>query len=382
MQPSALLLIPAIALAQPLPFAEHKIAVDLKGGYHVAVADLNRDGKPDIIALAQGGPDLVWYENPGWQRHVLFSGMPHMINCAAEDVDGDGIPEIVVAWEFANDASKSVGKVGVLHHEGDPRNPWKLREIDEVPTAHRLRWADIDGSGKKVAVNAVLTGPHAAPPAYAGDHAALLFYRPGEWRRETISLANEGVQHGLSIIRWNPGDMRDSILTASFSGIDLFQNGRNGWTRTEIAKGDPSACPKCGSSDVSLGHLMKERFLAAIEPWHGSQVVTYREQAGRWDRSVIDSSLTDGHTIVAADFDGDGRDEIVAGFRQGAKSVYLYRAMKTGQWEKQILDEAMAGAACVASDLNGDGAVDLVCIGAANLKWYENLSRVTNGAAQ
>src|SRR3954468_4132557 len=58
-----------------LAFNEHIIANDLRGGYHVAVADLNRDGWPDIIALAAGGPDLVWYENPGWERHVLISGL-------------------------------------------------------------------------------------------------------------------------------------------------------------------------------------------------------------------------------------------------------------------------------------------------------------------
>jgi hypothetical protein len=85
----------------------------------------------------------------------------------------------------------------------------------------------------------------------------------------------------------------------------------------------------------TLGHLTKERFLAAIEPWHGNQVATYRGQAGRWDRSVIDSSLTGDHTIVAADFDGDGGDEIVVGFRRSAKSVYLYSVTKAGQWERQ-----------------------------------------------
>ena len=34
--------------------------------------------------------------------------------------------------------------------------------------------------------------------------------------------------------------------------------------RTEIAKGDPAPWPKSGSSDVSVGHLGKSRFLAAI----------------------------------------------------------------------------------------------------------------------
>src|SRR5437763_11196870 len=103
-----------LAAQAPLPFTEHTIATGLKGGYQTVIADLNHDGKPDIIALASGGLDLVWFENPTWEKHVLAANLPHTINCAAADVDGDGIPEIVVAWEFANDASKSIGKIGVL----------------------------------------------------------------------------------------------------------------------------------------------------------------------------------------------------------------------------------------------------------------------------
>src|SRR3981189_1584986 len=52
-------------------FVAHEISTGLRGGYQVVIADLNKDGRPDIIALASGVPDLVWYENPGWQRHVL-----------------------------------------------------------------------------------------------------------------------------------------------------------------------------------------------------------------------------------------------------------------------------------------------------------------------
>ncbi len=47
-----------------LVFREHIIANDLRGGYHVAVADVNRDGRPDIIALAAGGPDLCLVREP------------------------------------------------------------------------------------------------------------------------------------------------------------------------------------------------------------------------------------------------------------------------------------------------------------------------------
>ncbi len=354
-------------------FAEHTITADLKGGYQTVVADLNKDGKPDIIALASGLTELAWYENPTWERHVLASNLPRAINCAAEDVDGDGIPEIVVAWAFENDPSKSSGKVGVLTHGTDPRQPWSLKEIDAIPSSHRIRWADIDSSGKKVAINAPLAGVKAGPPNYTQDQAPLVFYRPGEWKRESIQATNFGVQHGIFVTRWNPDDKRDSLLTSSFSGLDLYQHTKNGaWTRTEIAKGDPSACPKCGSSDAAVGYLGHDRFIAAIEPWHGTQVVTYTQKGKNWERQVIDDSLTDGHTITAADLDGDGRDEVIVSYRQGTKSVLIFTATANG-WKKQVLDDKMGAAACSVVDLNADHAPDITCISGTALKWYQNL---------
>jgi len=63
------------------------------------------------------------------------AGLSRMINLAAWDTDGDGIPEIVLASEFANEASKSIGVVSVLHHNGDPRQPWTVKE--DRPDHHR-----------------------------------------------------------------------------------------------------------------------------------------------------------------------------------------------------------------------------------------------------
>lgn len=366
----------SLAAAELPRFIEHTVATGLKGGYQVVIADLNHDGKPDLIALASGMPELVWYENPTWERHVIAGGFSHMINCAAWDTDGDGIPEIVLASGFSNEAKNSIGIVSVLHHDGDPRGPWKVREIDRLTTSHRLRWADIYGNGKKVLINAPLTGPRAEAPEYR-DHTPLVFYRPGEWKRELIGDQNEGVVHGIYITDWD-GDGRDEILTASFVGIDLYKLDQTGhWTRTEIAKGNPAPWPKSGSSDIAGGRLTGGRYIAAIEPWHGNQVAVYREKNGAWQRHVIDDSLVDGHTILTADLTGAGTDQIVAGFRGGSHSVFIYSAddARGERWSKQVLDDGgMAAAACEAADLNGDGRVDVACIGAstANLKWYEN----------
>lgn len=356
-------------------FLAHTIDTGLTGGYQAIVADLNRDGRPDIIGLATGLKELRWYENPSWQKHVLISGINRPINAAAYDVDGDRIPEIGLASEFANVYANSQGVVSILTHQGDPTGPWAIKEIDRLPTSHRLRFADVSGGGKKVLVNFPLIGPRALAPDYR-DRVPLVIYRPGDWKREIITNDDEGVVHGILTTPWE-GARHEQLLSASFLGVHSHRLEKGRWTRTRLVAGDPTAWPKSGASDVAVGRLAKERFLATIEPWHGSNVVVYRRQKGIWHRHVIDETITDGHTIASGDFDGDGRDEIVVGERQGQRSTYLYRVsdVKADTWTKETLDAGgMSAAGCSVADLNADRRLDVVCIGTstANLKWYEN----------
>ncbi|MEN6601867.1 MAG: FG-GAP-like repeat-containing protein [Bryobacteraceae bacterium] len=362
-----------MASQQPIGFTERTIATGLKGGYQVLAVDLNGDGRKDILALASDLDELVWYENPSWTRHVIASGRRRMINVAVWDWDGDGIPEIVLAEEFSPNPAKSAGVVSVLTRHGDPRQPWSVHEIDRLPTSHRLRLARIDASGKPVVVNAPLAGATAEPPEYRA-RTPLVFYRPGEWKRELITDATEGVMHGIFVLDWD-GDGRDEILTASMSGIHLLKLGKDGrWSRRELTKGDPAPWPKSGASDIAVGHLGKKRFLAAIEPWHGHQLAVYFEQKGAWHRQVIESGMVDGHALLVVDLDGDGRDEIVAGYRGGDHSVHLYRAADAAgrNWMRAPVDEGgMAAASCDVADF-GAGRPEIVCIGTAtaNVKCY------------
>ena len=95
-------------------------------------------------------------------------------------------------------------------------------------------------------------------------------------------------------------------------------------------------------------------------------------------RHVIDSSFEDGHAVEVGDFNGDGLDEIVAGYRGPGASAYLYYPAddRGTKWHRAVLDSGgMAAAGCDVADLSGDGRADIVCIGArtANIRWYENL---------
>ena len=357
----------SLLAAQPRRFETHTLATDLRGGYQVVAADLNGDGKPDLIALASSMSELVWFENSSWERHVLASGLSGMINCVV--LDG---PQIVLASGFAMQSRNSQGIVSLLEPDGDPRRPWKIREIDRLTTSHRLRLARIDGR-QPVVINAPLTGAGAEPPDYRGA-TPLVYYRPGEWKRQTISEENTGIVHCIFITDWD-GSGREDILTASFTGLHLFRySADNKWTRTQLAAGDPAPWPKSGSSDVAVGHLAGNRFLAAIEPWHGNQVTIYRLQGGQWVRRVIDDTLTDGHALVLADFDGDGNDEVIAGYRGAGGNVYRYAPADAAgeRWTRETLDAGMAAAACAVADLNGDGRPDLACIDGTRLRWYEN----------
>jgi hypothetical protein len=363
----------ALFASGPVNFEKRILADDLAGGYQVIACDVNGDGKQDLIALASDMPNLVWFENPTWERHVMATKLRRMINAACGTRGPHTIPTVAVAYEFSMHPKDSLGIVSLLTADGDPRKPWTATEIDRLPTSHRLRWADIDGSGNKVLINAPLANADAHAPEYRG-HVPLVYYPPGEWKRRTIGDAEEGIVHGIFVTDWDHNG-RSDILIGSFLGIHLYRFGQHqNWSRTEIAKGSPEPWPKSGTSDISVGRLGDDRFLAAIEPWHGNEVVVYRRAENSWLRQVIDHTLIDAHTVETADLDGNGRDEIVVGFRGKPYGVYIY-GWGGEKWNRQVLDlRGVSAASCAIVDLEGNGHPDIACIGSAthNLVLYRN----------
>jgi len=363
-----------LLLAMAQHFEPTTLATDLRSGYQVLAVDLNKDGKPDLIGLAQGMDRLDWFENPGssgqtWKRHTMVSGLSQPINVAALDVDKDGVPEIMLVHEFSSTPAKSKGTVTLLTHDGDVTRPWTRRDIDAIPTSHRLKIAN------GAFINAPLADPSTAPPEYRGK-IPLTAYSAPTLKPVLINDEDSGVMHGLHVDDFN-GDGLMDILTASFNGIALLEARKDGkYVRRILHAGNATAWPKSGSSVVTVARAAGKKFLATIDPWHGHEFAIYTPKGKGYERAVLESNLNQGHTVLAVDLDGDGNDEVVYGSRMGEVTLRYVRYDKTSkQWKiHSILDGKIATSSCVTADFNGDKRPDLACIGGStqNLMVFEN----------
>ena len=375
------------APAGPVEFTPHEIDASFRGGYSVAVADFNKDGKPDVVANSLQVQELAWYENPSWERHVIVGGTQQIVNEAMADVDGDGIPEIAFQSSFAMQAVNSAGLNWFAKANGDPRQPWTVQKIDEFPTSHHVAWADLDGDGKKELINAPLIGEKSLAPTYDQDKASVFWYSPKDWKRHTVTTDIPGIIHRVRPVAWDPGK-REQFLVASFEGIALYRPSGSGdnlkFEKQLLSPGHVEKAPRLGASDVRVGRSDGKRFLASVEPWHGNEVVVYTDKGGTWERRVIFDKVSSGHEIAVADLNGDGRDDLVANDNgrvteqrpDATPGVHVFFAPAdpaTGEWQYRRIESKAAMNGCVAADMNGDRRIDLVCTGAGGvIRWYEN----------
>lgn len=400
---------PAAFAGQFPKFREHVINPNAGTGLAITVADINGDERPDIVGVSS--KDVAWYENPTWKRHLMAERLEGSNVCiAGNDLDSDGTPEFVLGadWQFNN--TTSGGTLFLLRNTGDVYQPWDaITLLNEEPTLHRIRWADVEGDGNDELIVAPLKGRGSTGPGFQERGVDLFLLRPGAnpfetpWERDQIDnslhvLHNIWPQETLVITGTGDRGQRDVIWAASFEGVTTHTYLNGEWTKAVYAKGNPEPLPNSGAGEVKTGRARYTRrgveswkqLVATIEPWHGHQVVVYAlDEDLESRRNVLDDTLQGGHAIWWADFDKDGVDELLCGFREPAGpnnlpglNVYdLDVNIKTGEVAatKYIIDNGgMATEDALAADINGDGFPDAVAFGRAthNIKYYENLGPI------
>ena len=398
---------PAPAAEAPFPaFRAQEIDRSLKIGYAVVLADVNADGKKDVVVCDANR--VVWFDNAGgWKLHTITQGQvkPDNVCIDLADLDGDKDLDLVLGadWQFNN--TKSGGSLQWLEQGENIDEPWKVHPIlKELPTLHRIRFADFTGDGRPELVVAPLKGRNSTQDKNFMDAGTelLLFPIPadpkaGPWQPQVITDTLH-VNHNVDACAFDGTDKPPSLLTASYEGVWHWrpegkpQSGGK-WAGRHLGVGHRSDDPKAplGSSEVRLGRLKNgRRFVATVEPFHGNYAVVYMEPVGGdkgnepWPRTVLDEQIRWGHAVSCADLDGDGGDEIVLGFRDPLPAsrgpgVNVYRladpAADKPDWKKHTIeDKGVATEDLACGDLNGDGRIDIVAVGRAtrNARIYWN----------
>lgn len=375
-------------------FRMEEIETTLGVGYAVVLADVDGDGKKDIVVVDTNR--VLWFANPSWKKRTILQGgtKPDNVCIDAHDIDGDGRIDFALGAEWKPFNTTSGGTLQWLRRKKSLDEPWDIFPIDTEPTVHRIRFADIDGTGKPALVSGPLMGRGATAKNnwMDGSPVRVTAYRipkdptKDRWVPEVLDESLH-VIHNLWPVDRGRGKGKD-ILCASYEGVSLLSPHGEKWTRTHLGKGNQDN-PKGnrGASEIKQGTLKSgKRFISTIEPWHGHQVVVYTEPESKdklWDRHVIDEQLKWGHGVWTADLDGDGSDELIIGVRDDSgdkdhrRGVRLYKATdnKGAKWTRQILDNGgVAVEDLTAGDLDGDGKIDIIAVGRQthNVRIYWN----------
>jgi hypothetical protein len=266
-------------------FAVTDPALATTPGAGVAIADLDGDGKPEIVTClastksAPGG--VVAFTNTG---ALKWKSTDPKVTCgfaspAIADLDGDGKAEVIVRYSVLDGASGKTRWVGKTLTSG-------------TSAADLVTVADIDEDGK--------------PEVVGGN---VVFNHDG-----TIKWQHPTRPDGYPAIADLDGDGDPEIITASSGDHSLrafHHDGTLAWGPVDINQGNGAASPNGGGPPTIADFDGDGKPEIAAAAGYG-YVVFEHDGTAKWFSKTQDlSSRVTGSSVF--DFEGDGKAEVVYG---------------------------------------------------------------------
>ena len=342
----------------------------------IDAGDINRDGHKDIVA----GP--FWYEGPSFKvKHEFYPAKPFdpppnptdSMFSYVHDFNGDGWPDVLV-----------LGRVH-LHQAFWYENPqgkfghWKKHFVFHRVQGETPPFLDADGDGRPELV------------AHWQNHWGLIqpnWSQPtNEWFFQPITAEGEWhhFYHGTGIGDVNGDGRMDLLLNEGW--FEQPKDKSALWTKHEFKFGEKGGAQMFaydvdgdGDNDIVSAIDAHGWGLAWFEQVREGGQITFRKHSIMGDRSEeakYGVAFSQPHALALADIDGDGLLDIVTGKRlwahgptgdiepNGAPVLYWFKLVReSGQAPKfvprLIDDRSGLGVQVTATDVNGDGRVDVL----------------------
>ena len=292
-------------------------------------ADINGDGWDDQVVVGFPGDPALWYENPKgkdgyWPEHTIWHSACNETPLFT-DLLGTGKPVLVMGWQPKGKDNE--GQMAWFAPGEDPTKPWLMHPISEPSSAgdvvpgtfrfsHGLGAGDLNGDGR---ADVICTG--------------------GWWEQP------EGADKTTSSWKFHPTPLGDSA--ADMIAYDVNNDGK---------------------ADIidSSAHQFGIWAFEQGEAQNGNP--TFKKV------DLFPKLVSETHALIGADINGDGLKDFVTGkrFWSHGKSepgsdkpayIYWFEASKGADGKitftpREIDDQSGIGTQFVVTDFNGDGKLD------------------------
>ena len=358
-------------VSDEIPFRKHTL--DLGRNETCAVADLNGDGRPDIMSGEN------WYEAPTWRKHRFrsFPTRRNYIDVFSDlplDVDRDGHVDIVSVSYMSR-------KMAWFRNPGKANSEWKESVIDSGAPVEFAFLVDMDNDG---VAGEVL-------PQFGGADNGTAWYEVVEKGNTTAWVKHEvherSFGHGIGAGDID-GDGRNDILTPK-GWLKAPADPRiGGWEYR------PEYDTEKGAGYLFVHDMNGDGVNDIVTTMAHDYGVFWLEQGSpgsepRWKKHVIDDAWSQAHAMTMADLTGDGQPELVTGKRlyahnghdPGGREVlglfWYEKNSETNEWVRHIIHyggRVGGGMQIPVVDLDRDGDLDVVVAGKGGVFLFESLT--------
>ena len=273
-----------------------------------------------------------------WTRHTIDNTSLGADGVRSADVNGDGLPDLVVGWEQGGIARAYLKQ---RHTDGPPS--WKAVTVGPAPDVEDALFFDMNGDMN-------------------GD-------ADGDGTFDVIS-STEGETRKI-LVHWAPRGARDYLDGSKWKTETLFSDGSR-WMFAVPLEGDPHRGP-----DLVVGGKDDGAKIGLLERPAGSGSGSGPRQTSEWRfQKLSDAGWI--MSLISEDMDDDGDQDILLSDRRGGLAGVRWlenpgvrsRAARETPWQNHFIGAQGREVMLIAAyDFHGDGVKEIVAPHYKNDDW-------------